>query len=109
MSNPLFDHLFAPHAERAAHFITVPGGRDISYAEFLRQAARYAHAIVACGVRAGDRVAVRVDKSPEALMLYTACVQSGAVFLPLNPAYTATELSYFIEDSGAALMICDGG
>jgi malonyl-CoA/methylmalonyl-CoA synthetase len=107
MSNPLFDHLFVPHAERAAPFITVPGGRDISYAEFLRQAARYAHAIAACGVRAGDRVAVQVDKSPEALMLYAACVQSGAVFLPLNTAYTATELSYFIEDSGAALVICD--
>ena len=52
-------------------------------------------------------MAVHVEKSPEALALYAACVMAGAVFLPLNTAYTAKELEYFVGDSGAALFVCD--
>jgi malonyl-CoA/methylmalonyl-CoA synthetase len=52
-------------------------------------------------------LAAQVHKSPEALALYAACVQSGVVFLPLNTAYKADELSYFISDSGAKLVVCD--
>jgi malonyl-CoA/methylmalonyl-CoA synthetase len=48
-----------------------------------------------------------VEKSPDALALYAACVQAGIVFLPLNTAYTVDELSYFIENSGARLVVCD--
>ncbi|MDZ4135574.1 MAG: AMP-binding protein, partial [Paracoccaceae bacterium] len=55
----------------------------------------------------GDRVAVQVGKSPGALAIYAACVQRGLVFLPLNPAYTAAEVAYFLTDSGASLLICD--
>ena len=54
----------------------------------------------------GDRVAVQIEKSPEALAIYAACVQSGLVYLPLNVAYTPSEVSYFIEDSGAKVLIC---
>jgi malonyl-CoA/methylmalonyl-CoA synthetase len=68
-----------------------------------------ANALSAAGVAPGDRVAVHVQKSPAALALYAACVKAGAVFLPLNTAYTPRELDYFVGDSGAALFVCDPG
>jgi malonyl-CoA/methylmalonyl-CoA synthetase len=52
-------------------------------------------------------VAVQIEKSPQSLAIYAACVQAGLIFLPLNTAYTASELSYFVEDSGARVLICD--
>lgn len=80
----------------------------ISHAAFLGQAARLAHVATNLGLKPGDRVAAQVEKSPEALALYAACAQAGLIFLPLNTAYTADELSYFIDNSGAALIVCDG-
>ena len=68
-----------------------------------------ANALVALGVAPGHRVAVHVHKLPEALTLYAACVKAGAVFLPLNTAYTPSELDYFVGDSGATLFVCDPG
>ena len=65
-------------------------------------AARFAHALAEAGVGVGDRVALQAKKSPEALAVYAACVQMGAIFLPLNTAYTPAEVAYFVSDSGAA-------
>jgi malonyl-CoA/methylmalonyl-CoA synthetase len=60
------------------------------------------------GLSAGDRVAAQVQKSPQALALFAACAQAGLVFLPLNTAYTTDELTYFLDNSGAALVVVDG-
>jgi acyl-CoA synthetase (AMP-forming)/AMP-acid ligase II len=79
-----------------------------SYAAFLATAARFAHVLRARGLTApGDRLAAQIHKSPEALALYAACAQAGIIFLPLNTAYTVDELSYFIENSGARMVVCD--
>jgi malonyl-CoA/methylmalonyl-CoA synthetase len=59
------------------------------------------------GVKPGDRVAVQVEKSIEALMLYLATIRAGGVFLPLNTAYTPTEVEYFLGDSEPRLFVCD--
>ncbi|MEM9633425.1 MAG: malonyl-CoA synthase [Pseudomonadota bacterium] len=107
MSNLLYDTLFGRHADSPETFLYLPDGKEVSYQAFLEQAARFAHALMSFGLATGDRVAVQVEKSPEALALYAACAQAGIVFLPLNTAYTVEELSYFIENSGAALVICD--
>ena len=107
MANPLYDALFAPHEGRGTPFLHLADGTIITHAYFLEQVSQMANALSALGVVPGDRVAVHVEKSPEALALYAACVKSGAVFLPLNTAYTPAELSYFVEDSGAALFLCD--
>src|SRR6056297_482697 len=109
MSNPLYDALFAPHAGQDTPFLHLLDGSTISYAEFVEHAAQNANALTALGVKPGDRVAVHIQKSPQALALYAGCIQAGAVFLPLNTAYTATELEYFVGDSGAALFVCDPG
>ncbi len=108
MANLLYDSLFGKHAGSAAPFLHLPDGSTITYDAFLRMAARMANAMTDMGLEPGDRVAAQVEKSPEALALYAACVQAGLIFLPLNTAYTVDELSYFIENSGAKLVVCDG-
>jgi malonyl-CoA/methylmalonyl-CoA synthetase len=109
MANPLYDALFAPHEGKVTPFLHLTEGRIITHAAFLDLVGQMANALAGLGVAAGDRVAVHVEKSVEALALYAACVKSGAVFLPLNTAYTPSELAYFVEDSGAALFLCDPG
>lgn len=107
MANHLYDALFAPHAEKTSAFLIASDGRETSYGAFLVQAAQIAHALGALGVKPGDRVAVQVEKSAEALALYAACVACGAVFLPLNTAYTPAEVSYFVGDAEPSLVVCD--
>lgn len=93
-------------ADRSRTFIEVPGGRTISYGDLEAESARYAHALVAAGVKPGERVAVQVDKSAEAVVLYLACVRAGAVLLPLNTAYQAGELEYFLSDAAPTGVVC---
>ncbi|MCR9108596.1 malonyl-CoA synthase [Marivita sp. XM-24bin2] len=107
MANPLYDTLLGVHQGSDASFLHLQDGTTWSYDDFLRKVAQFAHAITAEGVVAGDRIAAQIEKSPEALALYGACVQAGVVFLPLNTGYTVDELSYFIENSGAKLVLCD--
>lgn len=107
MTNPLFDTLFAPHIGSAAPFLFLPNGKRLSYGDFLTQAAQFANVMREAGVEPGDRVAVQIEKSPEALAIYAACAIAGIVFLPLNTAYAPAEVSYFLLDSGARLFVCD--
>ncbi|WP_085307780.1 malonate--CoA ligase [Planktotalea arctica] len=107
MSNPLFDALFTPHIGKESAFLHLEDGTTLSHGAFLRKAAQIGGALVNAGLQPGDRLALQVTKSPEALAVYAACVQKGVIFLPLNTAYTAHELEYFIENSGAKLVICD--
>jgi len=109
MANPLFDTLFGRHVGTDTTFLILPDGARISHAGFLGMAARIAGHLSALGLVPSDRLAAQVAKSPEALALYAACVQAGVVFLPLNTAYTAHEVTYFLEDSAAALVVCDDG
>ena len=106
MTNPLYDRLFAPLASRDSDLLLLADGSAISGRAFLSRVHRLANALVAAGLTPGDRLAVQVEKSPEALALYGACVAAGVVFLPLNTAYTAAELEYFITDSEAGAVIC---
>ncbi|MEP2716370.1 malonyl-CoA synthase [Pseudophaeobacter sp.] len=108
MANPLYDGLFGLHAGKSTAFLQLPDGQVITHQGFLEISAQIAHVMVEIGLKPGDRVAVQVEKSAQALALYAACAQAGLVFLPLNTAYTVDELSYFIENSGASLIVCDG-
>ena len=76
-----------------------------SYAQLEDTTARYAGFIRALGVVPGDRVCVQVEKSPEALFLYLACLQSGAVYLPLNSAYQEDEVDYFLGDATPKVVV----
>lgn len=107
MGNPLYDTLFGQHVGSSAVFLQLEDGASVTYADFLEMAARYAGLLGKLGLNSGDRVAAQIAKSPQALAVYAACAQAGLVFLPLNTAYTATEVSYFVEDSGARILLCD--
>ena len=107
MANALYDALFGPHQQNQARYIGASADNGLSYQQFLQMASKFAGALVASGLQPGDRVAVQVNKSIEALALYTGCVQCGCVFLPLNTAYTAREVSYFVGDAEPGLLVCD--
>lgn len=108
MANPLYDRLFGAHADKDTPFLILPDGGHITHRGFVGLVARIAHALTDAGLQPGDRVAAQIEKSPQALALYGACVQAGLIFLPLNTAYTVDELTYFIENSGASMVVCDG-
>lgn len=107
MNNYMFDRLFGIHAGKTTPFLRLLNGKTVTHDDFLKTAARLANVLTETGLKPGDRVAAQVQKSPEALALYAACVQAGLIFLPLNTAYTASELAYFIENSGASVLVCD--
>src|SRR6056300_67888 len=107
MANTLYDALFQRYRGQASAFITLPDGAVLSHGAFVGMAAQFAHVLGHLGLQPGDRLAVQIAKSPQALAVYAACVQAGVIFLPLNTAYTAAEVAYFVENSGAKLLICD--
>lgn len=84
-----------------------PGKPDIDYGAMSDLVRRLAGALTRIGVAPGDRVAVQVEKSPQAIALYLATLQVGAIFLPLNTAYTGAEMDYFIDDAAPRLFVCD--
>ena len=92
--------------DRSQPFAELPDGRVYSYADLEAISARYAHLLGHSGVMPGDRVAAQVEKSPEALFLYLACLRAGAAFLPLNTAYQQAEIDYFLEDAGPTCLVC---
>jgi malonyl-CoA/methylmalonyl-CoA synthetase len=89
-----------------APFLDSAGGRRYSYRDLDLESARTANALRDLGVAPGDRVAAQTPKSPAALMLYLGAVRAGAVYVPLNTAYTPAELGYFLADAEPALMVC---
>ncbi len=107
MNANLFDRLERSMVHRQKTAIATPGGETISYADLIALSGRLAHVLTARGVKPGDRVAVQVEKSVPALVLYLATVRAGAVYLPLNTAYTLAELEYFIGDAEPSLVVCD--
>jgi malonyl-CoA/methylmalonyl-CoA synthetase len=107
MSENLFElfHNRFP-ADRSRPFVERPDGSRVSYAEALDLSGRLAHVLVELGVKPGDRVAVQTEKSAEALVLYLATLRAGAAYLPLNTAYTAGEIRYFLGDAEPSLFVC---
>ncbi len=103
----LFERLMGGDRDPAATAIETADGARRSYGDVARLSAHMANLLVRRGVKPGDRVAVQVEKSLENLVLYLATVRAGAVYLPLNTAYTLNELAYFLADAEPSLVVCD--
>ena len=101
----LFETRF--RADRDAICLRLPDRDDWLYADLEAQASRAAGALLHLGVKPGDRVVTQTEKTPEALALYLGCLKAGAVYVPLNSAYTAAEMEYFLTDAEPALLVCD--
>lgn len=84
-------------------------GSQLSYADLDTESAKISNLLMTIGVQPGDRVAAQVEKSITALLLYIACLRAGAIYLPLNTAYTGDELNYFLSDAQPTVFVCDPG
>lgn len=80
--------------------------RYYSWRDLERGTAKIANLLASLNLPAGSRIATQVEKSPEALMLYLATVRAGFVYLPLNTAYRAEEMRYFIDNASPAVVVC---
>ncbi len=103
----LFELIRSRITDPARTFIIKADGSTMSYADMLDRSAQIANVLVLDGVEPGDRVAVQVEKTVENFLTYLAVLRAGAVYLPLNTAYTLAELDYFIGDAEPKLVICD--
>ncbi len=79
---------------------------EYSWRDLERATAMIANLLAGLQLPAGSRVAVQTDKSVEALMLYLAVLRAGYVYLPLNTAYQAAEIEYFIGNAEPAVVVC---
>jgi malonyl-CoA/methylmalonyl-CoA synthetase len=100
----LFQQQFAGHENRT--FLQLPDGSQLSYGDMDRLSGQFAAALAECNVQPGDRVVAQVDKSPASIALYLSCLRYGAVYVPLNTAYTAAELVFFLTDAKPSLFVC---
>jgi malonyl-CoA/methylmalonyl-CoA synthetase len=105
-SENLFDLIAAraPHPDKLA--LETPDATALTYGALFTRSAQAANALVALGVKPGDRVAVQIEKSTDVIVVTLACLRAGAVLLPLNTAYTLAELEYFLGDAEPALTLC---
>lgn len=103
------DELARQHPDRL--FLRTPGGERVSYGAMTQRVDHIAAALAQRAVTPGDRVVAQVEKSADAVALYLACLRRGAVFVPLNTAYTSAEIAYFIGDADPkiAIGIASGG
>jgi malonyl-CoA/methylmalonyl-CoA synthetase len=104
-----FFNKLAHEADRAGDrpCLFLEDGTALAYRNVYERAARYASALSGMKVRPGDRVAVQVEKSAENLALYLGCLQAGAVYVPLNTAYTREEVAYFLRDAEPAVFVAN--
>jgi malonyl-CoA/methylmalonyl-CoA synthetase len=106
MANHLYDAIASANPGDGKALILLPEGGRVSYGDAFALAGRLAGHLIRRGVKPGDRVAVQVEKSWQALALYLACVRAGATYLPLNTAYPLAELEYFLTDAEPSLVVC---
>jgi malonyl-CoA/methylmalonyl-CoA synthetase len=107
MNTNLFSRLFDKLDDPTRLAIETIDGQRITYGDLMARAGQMANVLVDAGVTPGDRVAAQTEKSVLGLVLYLAAVRAGAVYLPLNTAYTLNELEYFITDAEPSLVVCD--
>ena len=100
----LFSKNFSNALDNVA--IESESGKTYSYRALDHRSAQYANLLLRLGLKKGDRIAVQVDKSIDALFLYLGCLRSGIIYLPLNTAYKDSELEYFYQDAKPKLIVC---
>ncbi len=108
-SQNLFSALRAAFpADLKATAVETDEGLRYSWRDLDRATAMMANLLKSLDLPEGSRVAVQVEKSVEAMMLYLATLRAGYVFLPLNTAYQSAEIEYFIGNAEPAVVVCSG-
>ena len=110
MSDNLYDLLASRFPSDRSHpCFLQPGLEPVSYGDLEDRTARVANLLRRRGAAPGERVALQVEKSVDTVVIYLATLRAGAVFLPLNAAYTPAEVDYFLKDAEPAVFIQDAG
>ena len=108
MSANLYDFLAAGFpADRGKPAFLLSDGAAVGYGDLEAVTARVAGHLLARGVEPGDRVGLQAEKSVAGVVIYLATLKAGGVFLPLNSAYTAAEVEYFVTDAEPRVFITD--
>lgn len=92
--------------DRSRLLLRTPDGHRFGYADAESESARLARFLSEQGLRPGDRVTVQAPKSPQLVWLYLACLRAGCVYHPLNDAYQAAELEFFLGDARPKIVVC---
>ena len=100
-----FDAVFRAAGPAKALVSPADSDADLRYCDLILAAERAAGALALAGVGPGDRVLAQVDKTPAAVALYLACLKAGAIYTPINTAYTAPEVAYFLTDAEPKLFV----
>jgi amino acid adenylation domain-containing protein len=85
----------------------VCGDRRLTYGQVDEECNRLAHALIREGVQRGDRVAVHLDNSVEAVLSVFAILKAGAVFLVVNPTTKTDKLAYILNNCRATALVTD--
>lgn len=81
--------------------------QSFRYSDVLNRSGQIANYLCSLGATPGDRISTQVEKSVECVCLYLACLRAGLVYHPMNMAYTANELAYFLGDAKPVIVVCD--
>lgn len=92
-------------ANQAKPCFRLPDGGIWTFADLLDATARLAGMLLDLGIKPGERVLAQVEKTPEAVALYIATLKVGAVYVPLNTAYTDAEVAYFLDDAAPRALV----
>ena len=106
MSANLYARFRALASDGARPFIRRPATAVLSYADMHVRSGQYANALLNLGVEPGERVVVQAERSAELILQYLGVLRAGAVYVPLNTAYTLAEVEYFIADSQPRVVVC---
>ena len=99
-----FDHSFSKNPSKPA--LILDTGKEYNFTLLNHISSKFASFFCELGVKPGDRISIQIDKSPESLCLYLACLKAGYTYHPLNPDYTENELKFFIENAKPTVIVC---
>ncbi|HXI86790.1 MAG TPA: AMP-binding protein [Parvularculaceae bacterium] len=100
----LFRECWRDHEDDPA--FVEPDGRVWSYGDVERLSAEFSAALFETGLKPGERVVAQIDKSVSAVGLYLGTLRAGGVYVPLNTAYTAHEVAFFLKDASPRIFFC---
>lgn len=106
MSSSLYQRFVQSFVAYSQRTLIETEQRTWTYRDAETLAGQLARVLQQLGVKPGDRLMAQTEKSAESLILYLACLRTGAIYVPLNDAYTEAELAYFVDDAEPTLAVC---